>query len=65
VIAVLPRRGTLDINWLWVGRNNSTFGPPHFSGIIDGGSGSYANGKGEFSARVLADGQLQFTVKLT
>jgi hypothetical protein len=25
----------------------------------------YANGKGEFSARVLADGQLQFTVKLT
>jgi hypothetical protein len=64
VIAVITGKGTLEINWLWAGRNNSTYGPPHFSGVIDGGTGAYANAKGQFDASLFADGQLRFTAKL-
>jgi hypothetical protein len=65
VIAVLPGKGTVELNWLWIGRNNSTLGPRHFSGVIDGGTGAFAHAHGQFNATALANGTLSVSVSLS
>jgi hypothetical protein len=61
---VLSGKGDLEANWLWVGRNTSAYGPAHFAGVIDGGTGAYAHASGEFDATVLPNGTLQVTATL-
>jgi hypothetical protein len=63
-VAVFPGKGEVDATWLWVGRNNSYVGPRHFSGVVDGGTGTYTNATGQFDATVRSDGTLQFTATL-
>jgi hypothetical protein len=61
---VLNGKGDLEVSWLWVGRNASAYGPAHFDGIIDGGTGAYAHASGEFEATVLPTGTVQVTATL-
>ena len=57
-------KGEFEATWLWIGRNTSTYGPRHFSGVIDGGTGAFANAHGQFQATVLANGSLRFSASL-
>jgi hypothetical protein len=61
---VLPGKGQIQASWLWIDRNASTFGPPHFSGVIDGGTGTFANAKGQFRASLLPTGGLEIATTL-
>jgi hypothetical protein len=63
-IAVFPGKGDVEATWLWVGRNTSLYGPSHFHGVIDGGTGSYKNAGGQFEADSLPSGALKITAKL-
>jgi hypothetical protein len=63
-ILVLPGKGQIQASWLWIGRNASTYGPPDFSGVIDGGTGTFAHAKGQFSASLLPSGTLKFAATL-
>jgi hypothetical protein len=45
-ILVLPGKGQIEVAWLWVDRNASALGPSHFHGVIDGGTGQFANATG-------------------
>jgi hypothetical protein len=63
-VSVFPGKGELDATWLWIGRNNSYLGPRHFSGVVDGGTGTYANATGQFDATVDTNGTLEFTATL-
>jgi hypothetical protein len=63
-VAVFTGKGDVEATWLWVGRNTSQYGPTHFTGVIDGGTGSYQHATGQFDATVLPNGTLQITAKL-
>ena len=63
-ILVLPGEGELQASWLWIDRNASAYGPRHFSGVIDGGTGTFANAKGQFIASLLPSGTLEFAATL-
>jgi hypothetical protein len=60
-ILVLPGKGQIEATWLWVDRNASLSGPSHFTGTIDGGTGTFARAKGQFSASVLPNGTLEIS----
>jgi len=64
VLAVFPAVGDVEATWLWVGRNTTHYGPSHFAGVIDGGTGRYANAGGQFEAFALPDGTLRITTTL-
>jgi hypothetical protein len=64
-LAVIKGKGSIEITWLWVGRNLSENGPARFNGIIDGGTGAYAKATGQFTALVLANGELQFSAPIS
>ena len=56
--AVLPGRGQIVASWLlphW---------PSGFTGVIDGGSGTFAHVRGQFTATELAGGALKFSATL-
>jgi hypothetical protein len=55
---VLPSKGQIEANWLW------TDWPSGFTGVINGGTGTFAHAKGEFTATPLAGGALKFTATL-
>jgi len=63
-VSVFFGKGDVEATWLWVGRNTSPSGPKHFAGVINGGTGSYENSKGQFEADVLSNGALRITTKL-
>lgn len=63
-VIVVSGRGDLEATWLWVGRNRSLYGPARFSGVINGGTGSYAGAHGQLDARTLPNGQLRFSAAL-
>lgn len=63
-ILVLPGKGQIAATWLWVDRNASLLGPLHFTGVVDGGTGVFANAKGQFSASVLPNGTLTIAATL-
>jgi hypothetical protein len=64
-VAVFPGKGDVDATWLWVGRNKSYIGPRHFSGVVDGGTGTYTNATGQFNATVHSNRTLDFTATLS
>ena len=63
-IVVLPGKGQIQASWLWIDRNASTYGPAHFNGVIDGGTGAFADARGKFSASLLPTGTLKFAATL-
>ena len=63
-IVVLPGKGQIQASWLWIDRNASTYGPAHFNGVIDGGTGTFADARGRFSASLLPTGTLKFAATL-
>jgi hypothetical protein len=65
VVGYLTGKGEFEATWLWIGRNTSADGPRRFSGVIDGGTGAFANAHGQFDATVLANGSLRFTASLS
>jgi hypothetical protein len=64
VIEVIPGRGQIEASWLWIDRNASQYGPSHFTGVIDGGTGAFANARGQFVATLLPSGAPMITVTL-
>jgi hypothetical protein len=64
VTLVLPGKGQIQASWLWIDRNGSLYGPPYFSGAIDGGTGAYDSARGQFDAEVLPNGELQLSAAL-
>lgn len=56
---VLTGQGQIDAHWLW------TDWPNAFTGAVDGGTGTFAAAKGEFTATPLPDGSLKLTVTLS
>jgi len=65
VVGYITGKGEFEATWLWIGRNTSVYGPRHFSGVIDGGTGAFANAHGQFDAIVAADGSLRFSASLS
>jgi hypothetical protein len=55
---VLSGQGQIQASWLW------TDWPSRFTGVIDGGTGTFAHAKGEFTATPLAAGALKLTATL-
>jgi hypothetical protein len=55
---VLSGKGQIEANWLW------TDWPSGFTGAIDGGTGTFAHAKGQFTATPLAGGALRITARL-
>lgn len=55
---VLQGEGQLEATWLW------TDWPSGFTGAIDGGTGTFAQAKGQFTATPLAGGALRLTARL-
>jgi hypothetical protein len=58
VILVLPGKGQIQASWLWIRW------PSTFTGVIDGGTGTFAHATGQFTATVLRNGQLRITAAL-
>lgn len=65
VTLVLPGKGQIEATWLYLDRNALQYGPSHFTGLIDGGTGTFADAKGEFSASLLPNGTLKIAATLT
>jgi hypothetical protein len=65
VVGYITGKGEFEATWLWIGRNTSTYGPHHFSGVFDGGTGAFAHAHGQFEATVLANGSLRFFASLS
>jgi hypothetical protein len=63
-VGYITGKGEFEATWLWIGRNTSNYGSHHFSGVIDGGTGAFANAHGQFNATVLANGSLRFSAPL-
>ena len=63
-ISVFSGQGDVEATWLWVGRNNSLYGPSHFAGIIDGGTGSFERATGHFDATALPNGRLRISARV-
>jgi hypothetical protein len=64
VVGYITGKGEFEATWLWIGRNTSFYGPRHFAGVIDGGTGAFANAHGQFDASVLPNGSLRFSASL-
>jgi hypothetical protein len=64
VVGYVAGKGEFQATWLWIGRNTAQYRPRPFSGVLDGGTGAYANAHGQFEATVLADGSLRFSASL-
>src|SRR5262245_48330982 len=64
-ISVFSGKGDVEATWLWVGRNSSQYGPKHFGGVINGGTGTYKSTTGQFEADVLPSGALRITARLS
>ena len=64
VAAVIKGKGSIQITWLWVGRNLSQNGPARFAGVIEGGTGAYAKATGQFTASALPNGELQINASI-
>jgi hypothetical protein len=64
VVAVIKGAGSVDLSWLWVGRNLSRLGPQHFEGVVDGGTGLYVHASGQFLASALPTGELRVSARL-
>jgi hypothetical protein len=58
ITVVLPGKGQLQANWLW------TDWPSDFTGVIDGGTGSFATATGQFTATPLQGGALKISATL-
>jgi hypothetical protein len=58
VTLVLPGQGQIQASWLW------TDWPSGFTGVIDGGTGSFATAKGQFTATLLQGGALKISATL-
>jgi len=63
-VGYISGKGEFEATWLWIARNMSKYGPHHFSGVIDGGTGAFANAHGQFQATVLANGTLRLSAAL-
>src|SRR5262245_52437184 len=57
-VSVFSGKGDVEATWLWAGRNTSHYGPRHFAGVIDGGTGRYKGAGGQFEAEALPNGAL-------
>jgi hypothetical protein len=64
VASVFAGQGETEATWLWINRNSSEYGPSHFSGVIDGGTGSFEHATGQFDATALPNGTLRITASL-
>ena len=64
VVGHITGKGEFEATWLWIRRNTSAYGPRHFSGVIDGGTGAFAGAHGQFEATVLANGSLRISASL-
>ena len=64
VAAVIKGKGSIQITWLWIGRNLSQNGPARFAGVIEGGTGAYAKATGQFTASALPNGELQINASI-
>ena len=64
VASVFTGKGETEATWLWINRNSSQYGPSHFSGIIDGGTGTFEHANGQFDATALPNGTLRITARL-
>jgi hypothetical protein len=60
--SVLPGKGQIEVSWLWIARNRSNYGPSHFAGVVDGGTGTFAGVRGQFTATLLPGGAPMITV---
>ena len=55
VMVVLPGKGQIQASWLWIRWLSN------FSGVIDGGTGAFADARGQFMSRRLRNGALSIT----
>ena len=63
-IVILNGQGVVQASWSFRWPATGTQGPASFDGIIDGGTGAFADARGTFHARALPDGDLQITATI-
>jgi hypothetical protein len=63
-IIVFDGRGDVQASWSFRWPATGNRGPASFDGIIDGGTGAFADARGTFHARALPDGDLQITATI-
>ena len=63
-IAVFDGRGNVQVSWSFRWPATGYRGPASFDGIIDGGTGAFADAHGTFHASTLPDGDLQITAAI-
>jgi len=54
----LPGKGQIQASWLWI------HWPSSFTGVIDGGTGTFSHAKGQFKATILDSSTLRVTATL-
>jgi hypothetical protein len=56
-MVVLPGKGRIQVSYLfrW---------PSNYTGVVDGGTGTFAHAKGQFTGTTLRDGQFRITATL-
>ena len=64
-IAVFDGRGDLQVSWSFRWPATGSTGPASFDGIIDGGTGAFADAHGDYHARTLPNGELQITATIS
>ena len=64
-IAVFDGRGDVQASWSLRWPAAGTRGPVSYDGIIDGGTGAFADAHGTFHAQALPDGDLQITATIS
>ena len=63
-IVILDGRGNVQASWSFRWPATGTGGPASFDGIIDGGTGAFADAHGTFHAQALPHGDLQITATI-
>lgn len=63
-IAVFDGRGDVQAGWSFRWPAAGNHGPASFDGIIDGGTGAFADARGDYHAQALPNGDLQITATL-
>jgi hypothetical protein len=56
--------GELHVTWMFQWPSSGTSGPSVWDGVVDGGTGNYANASGDFHARALPSGDDSITLRI-
>jgi hypothetical protein len=63
-VAEMTGAGDLHVTWNFQWPSSGTTGPTAWDGVVDGGTGDYANAVGDFHAQALPTGDINITLRI-